>query len=215
LLVTQRGRWLQRETICQALWPELDPAAAVNQFNVTLNGLNAALEPDRPPRAQPFFIRRHRLAYAFAPSFGAWIDADEFELRSRVAPPDDPAATRRNRLVALALYQGDYLEEAAWDPWTIDERQRLLSRYLETAISAAAAELEADRPDAAGELAEAALRRDASYEDAWVVLIRSWLARGNRSQALRAWQRCQAALSAELGVEPLPSTRALLELPDR
>ena len=35
--------------------------------------------------------------------------------------------------------------------------------------------------------------------------------RGNPGLALRAWQRCVQALDAELGIAPLPATRALVE----
>ena len=35
---------------------------------------------------------------------------------------------------------------------------------------------------------------------------------GSRSQALRSYVRCSQALRDELGIEPLPETRALYEI---
>ncbi|HMQ35903.1 MAG TPA: transcriptional regulator, partial [Chloroflexaceae bacterium] len=130
LLLTHRGHWVQREQICAMLWPEADLDAAERQFKVTLNALNAALEPGRPPRVAPFFVRRQGLAYSFAPSYGVWIDVDEFELRAAAAAAsDDPDFARRSAQAAVNLFKGDYLAESLYDPWTTEERERLTARF--------------------------------------------------------------------------------------
>jgi DNA-binding SARP family transcriptional activator len=210
LLLTQRGHWIQREQICAWLWPEADLEAAERQFKVTLNALNAALEPARPPRIAPFFIRRQGLAYSFAPSYGVWIDVDEFELRVAAAAADgEPDFARHNAQIAVQLYKGDFLAEALYDPWTIEERERLLARYLATAVSYAARLSDAGDHAGAIHLCEQILRRDRGYEEAYQVLMRAHARSGSRSQALRSYARCVQALHDELGMEPLPETEAL------
>jgi LuxR family maltose regulon positive regulatory protein len=81
LLLTNRHRWLLREQICEWLWSGDGDADAETQFKVTLNALNAVLEPARPPRTPPFYIRRQGGAYRFFPPDGATIDVVEFEER--------------------------------------------------------------------------------------------------------------------------------------
>lgn len=212
LLLTQRGHWVQREQICAALWPEADLDAAERQFKVTLNALNAALEPNRPPRVAPFFIRRQGLAYSFAPSYGVWIDVDEFELRAAAAAAsDDPDFARRNAQIAVQLYRGDYLAESLYDPWTIEERERLLARYLDVAVRyAERLSAEGDQAEAI-QICEQVLRRDRCYEEAYQCLMRAHARAGSRSQALRSYTRCVHALQDELGMAPLPETNALYE----
>lgn len=212
LLLTQRGHWVQREQICAALWPDADLEAAERQFKVTLNALNAALEPNRPPRIAPFFIRRQGLAYSFAPSYGVWIDVDEFELRAAaVAASDDADVARRNAQIAVQLYRGDYLAESLYDPWTIEERERLLARYLAAAVSyAERLSAEGDQAEAI-QLCEQVLRRDRCYEEAYQCLMRAHARAGSRSQALRSYARCVHALQDELSMEPLPETNELYE----
>lgn len=211
LLLTYRGMWLQREQICAWLWPDSEPAAAERQFKVTLNALNNVLEPRRPPRVAPFFIRRQGLAYSFAPSYGCWIDVDEFELRTAGAPGRDPEVEIRSRRTAFHLYRGDYLAEALYDPWTLEERERLLARHL--ASTATLASLLVDRGDfdEAIDLCEHIIRRDRGYEEAYQTLMRAYARAGSRSQALRAYARCVQALQDELGIEPLPETTDLCE----
>jgi DNA-binding SARP family transcriptional activator len=212
LLLTLRGHWIQREQICAWLWPDADLEAAERQFKVTLNALNAALEPTRPPRIAPFFIRRQGLAYSFAPSYGVWIDVDEFELRVAGAAADaEPDFARRNAQIAVQLYKGDFLAEALYDPWTTEERERLLARYLATAVSYATRLSEAGDHPAAIQLCEQILRRDRGYEEAYQVLMRAHARSGSRSQALRSYTRCVQALHDELGMEPLPETEALYQ----
>ncbi len=212
LLLTMRGHWVQREQICAWLWPEADLEAAERQFKVTLNALNAALEPARPPRVAPFFVRRQGLAYSFSPSYGVWIDVDEFELRTAAAASsDDREFARRNAQLAVGLYRGDYLAESLYDPWTTEERERLTARFLATAVSyAARLSAEGDQAQAV-QLCEQVLRRDRCYEEAYQILMQAHGRAGSRSQALRSYTRCAQALRDELAMEPLPETMALYE----
>jgi LuxR family maltose regulon positive regulatory protein len=211
LLVTLRGNWIQREQICSWLWPDTDPEAAERQFKVTLNALNSALEPHRPPRIAPFFIRRMGLAYSFAPSFGVWIDVDEFELRVAGAAAEQREFAQRNAQAALQLYRGDFLAEALYDPWTTEERERLLARYLSTATTHAARLSDSGDQAGAIQISEQILRRDRCYEEAYQILMRAHARAGSRSQALRSFTRCREALSEDLAIEPLPETIALHE----
>ncbi len=212
LLLTYRGHWIQREQICAWLWPEADLDAAERQFKVTLNALNAALEPHRPPRVQPFFIRRQGLAYSFAPSYGVWIDVDEFELRvAGSAAYDEPDFARRNAQIAVQLYRGDYLAESLYDLWTIEERERLIARYLSTAVGHAQQLSDDGEQAQAVQLCEQVLRHDRVYEEAYQTLMRAHARAGSRSQAMRSYTRCTHALRSDLGIEPLPETAALYE----
>ncbi len=212
LLLTYRGQWIQREQICAWLWPDSDLDAAERQFKVTLNALNTALEPYRPPRTAPFFVRRQGLAYSFAPSYGCWIDVDEFELRTtNISSQNDPEFVLRNAQTAVNLYKGDYLAESLYDSWTIEERERLLARYLATATALAGGLMEKGDMQHAIQMCEQVLRRDRCYEEAYQVLIRTYARSGSRSQALRSYDRCIHALQDDLGIEPLPETTQLYE----
>jgi len=211
LLLTYRGMWLQREQICAWLWPDSEPSAAERQFKVTLNALNNVLEPRRPPRVAPFFIRRQGLAYSFAPSYGCWIDVDEFELRTAGAPGRDPEVEIRSRRTAFQLYRGDYLAEALYDPWTLEERERLLARHLASTATLARLLIDRGEFDEAIDLCEHIIRRDRGYEEAYQMLMRAYARSGSRSQALRAYARCVQAMQDELGMEPLPETTELCE----
>jgi DNA-binding SARP family transcriptional activator len=218
LLLTNRRRWLLRDQICEMLWPGDTQADAESQFKVTLNALNAALEPARPPRTPPFYIRRQGSAYRFVPPDGAWLDVEAFEERLDTAlallpdSADGDAQPAQDALgAAVSLYQDDYLSDYLYEDWALEERERLRARYLESATTLAELlEQRAQLPDAI-RLCELILARDACWEPAYVILMRAYAAQGNRRQVLATYERCVRNLRDQLGLEPMPETTRLYE----
>jgi LuxR family transcriptional regulator, maltose regulon positive regulatory protein len=226
LLLTNRHRWLLREQICHWLWPEEEQAAAQNLFKVTLNALNSALEPARPPRTPPFYIRRQGSAYRFCPPDGVWLDVTEFETRvdrgmarlaggsddsSRPAVEKAPDRTREDLAAAVALYRDDYLSEYLYEDWAREERERLLGRYLEAATSLAAHLAGQNQLPQAIQFCELILARDPCWEQAYGILMRAYARQGNRRQALATYDRCVRNLRRHLDMAPLPETTQIYE----
>jgi DNA-binding SARP family transcriptional activator len=218
LLLTNRRRWLLRDQICDMLWPEDAQADAESQFKVTLNALNAALEPARPPRTPPFYIRRQGSAYRFYPPAGVLLDVEDFEARIDSAlaliasgQGDELVQAQQALGAAVGLYQDDYLSDYLYEDWALEERERLRARYLEAATTLAELlEGRGQLPDAI-RLCELILARDACWEPAYVILMRAYTAQGNRRQALATYERCARNLREHLGLEPMPETTRLYE----
>jgi DNA-binding SARP family transcriptional activator len=216
LLLTNRHSWLPREQICDLLWGDADPADAETQFKVTLNALNAVLEPARSPRTPPFYIRRQGSAYRFCPPDGAWLDVAEFEeradaARALVAGGDRGALALQQLAGALALYRGDYLSDYLYDDWASAERERLKARYFETAMLLAELRIEHNQLAEAIQLCESMLARDPCWEDAYQLLMRAQMRRGNRRQVRVTYERCVQSLHTHLDMAPLPQTTRLYE----
>jgi LuxR family transcriptional regulator, maltose regulon positive regulatory protein len=206
LLITERGRWLQRDQMIELLWPDAPLSTAEGQFKVALNALTTALEPQRPPHAPSFYIKRNGTAYRFAPPADAvTIDVEQFEtLLDQAAATDNPALYQQ----AMALYRGEYLPESVYQDWVTEPRERLQMRYL-TAASRLAALLLDQEPQSAIRWCELVLAADPCWEEAYRLLMQAYLRQDNRSQALRTYERCVRQLDAELGIQPLPATTAL------
>ncbi len=210
LLITERWRWLQRDQIIELLWPEAGFSTAEGQFKVALNALTTALEPQRPPHAPSFYIKRNGTAYRFAPPAEAvQIDVEHFEALLDQAEAALPLAERIALYRrALVLYGGDYLPENLYQDWVAETRERLQRRYLNAASNLAELLLESDSQEAI-RWCEAVLAVDPCWEEAYRLLMRAYLQQGNRPQALRIYERCTRQLDAVLGIRPLPTTIAL------
>lgn len=211
-LLTRRGRLTERERIVEALWPEQSAESGERDFKVAMTSLLRAIEPERQPRAESRFVSRAGTAYGLA-SGVAWIDALALEAavaegnRCLAEQPLEASSLYRQ---AAELYQGDFLPERRYEDWASAEQERLQMLALGAMANLAALVIEAN-PLEALHLAARIRDVDPLWEEAWRLEMRAHLARGNPGLALRAWQRCVQALDAELGIEPLPATRALVE----
>lgn len=211
LLLTNRRRWLTREQISDILWLDDDCADAAGHFKLTLNALNAVLEPARPPRTPPFYIRRQGSSYRFCPPDGLWLDVAAFEAQidgalALIAAGDTSDAALDQLSRALALYQGEYLGDYLYADWARAERERFASRYLEAATQLAELRIARGQSAQAIELCESILARDPCWEDAYRLLIRAHALQGHWHQALAAYERCVHALRVQLDMAPLPET---------
>jgi LuxR family maltose regulon positive regulatory protein len=212
-LVTRRRVLTPKERIAFDLWPDLDAERADRDFKVALNALLNALEPGRPARAESHFVQRQGTLYGLVATC-VEIDADRFDrevARGARSEHSDPADAIAHYRRAVDLYRGDYLPEALYEDWASAERERLLTLYLSTASRLAELLLERGGDQEAITLAEAVLARDGCWEEAYRVLMRAHQGRGNRPQAVRAYQRCARVLQDELGLAPMPETHRLYE----
>ena len=118
---------------------------------------------------------------------------------------------------AVDLYRGPFLAgfslpaSPEFEAWVNQERYAAERRYLE-ALAALM-----DRRAASGEYASAIacarryLETDDLAEEVHRRLIELYAAAGDRSAALRQFERCAVILERELGVSPLPETRAVYQ----
>ena len=216
LLLTERGRWLQRDEIVERLWPSLPPEAAGRDFKVALNAVYKALEPARVADAPSAYIVREGAAYRLRPEADVWLDADVFEraygagLRGLGAgDAGDEAIARLDE--ALQLYEGDYLPDALYEDWSSEARERLLGLYLRGVDRLAEALIERGRYDEGLAACQRLLARDPCWERAYRLMMIAHARQGNPPLAVRVYQRCAVALRDELGVGPSPATVALVQ----
>jgi len=215
LFVTYRKHLLQKEQIIDRLWPEADAETAYRDFKVALNALFNALEPNRTARSGSFYILRQGSAYGLNLTSGFWLDADEFEsLVNRglaLAGRGQEAVAVSTLRQALDLYAGDYLEDAPYEDWCTEERERLQVLYLRAAEWLARHAANQEDYEKAIHLCDRILARDPCWEEAHRLLMVSYYRSGNRAMAMRTYDKCVQALAAELGVQPMPATQLLYD----
>lgn len=121
--------------------------------------------------------------------------------------PQEAGALR----AATSLYRGDLLEGWAHQ-WCVYERERIRVMYLsmlEKLLGYCEACGECEQGLAYG---ERLLRHDRAHERAHRRIMRLSYAAGDRTGALRQYERCRVALEQELGVGPSQTTKRLYEL---
>src|SRR5438093_41914 len=109
---------------------------------------------------------------------------------------------------AVLLYRGDLLE-GCYEDWCVYERERIKAMYL-AALEKLLEYCEVRGQPAQGfAYGERLLRHEPAHERAhWRLMRLYWLA-GDRTGALRQYERCRDALRGELGIEPGERIRGL------
>ncbi|RMF44233.1 MAG: transcriptional regulator, partial [Anaerolineae bacterium] len=205
VLLTFRHQPLERDQICEYLWPGAEPRKASSNFKVALNALYKVLEPHRKPGQESSFVLREGSVYALRPGADLWLDAQAFLDAAQRGAQGDEAALEES----VRLYQGEYLPEARYEPWAEAERKFLTAHFLRAADRLCAIYLERGQAGECLTLAQRILAQDNCWERAYRHLMRAHALLGDRGQVARIYRRCVETLRAELDVSPAAETEAL------
>ncbi|MGD0613033.1 MAG: BTAD domain-containing putative transcriptional regulator [Anaerolineales bacterium] len=212
LLFIHRDRPQTRESLSEILWRDQPPATSRKNLRQTLWKLKTVLEVQTREEPAPLLVDSDWIQ--LNPSAHWWLDIAEFEqtfgsiknVSAREINPQD----YRNVEQAADLYQGDLLE-GWYQDWSIFERERYRSMYL-TLLTRLVQYCELNRKFEAGlDYGEKLLQHDRAYEKAHRQMMRLYFLSGDRTRALRQYNRCAAALQEELGVDPSDRTIQLYE----
>jgi DNA-binding SARP family transcriptional activator len=194
-----------RDKLANLLWADAEPDAARNNLRNALSHVRAVIGEA---------LTTNRFDVSLEPQ----VNVDFFKLELL---EQNPNASREALEMALKDVKGVLLEGIEfqdtpdWQAWLELKRQRIqavIDGLLERLCSLQ--EQEGDIK-AALETTRKRLTLDDLNEDAHRNLIRLELARGQRSAALEALERCRQVLFQELGVAPSKETLALLEQPSQ
>jgi predicted ATPase/DNA-binding SARP family transcriptional activator len=195
-----------REQLGFLLWPESTEATARRNLTVLLTQIRHALpQPDLLVTAGDAIGLDHTLAETDTVALAALI-------------PQASGARRLDQLAgAVRQYRGPFLDgfalpdSAEFEAWATLERQSWERRYLDALAVLVDGYAAAGAYQEAIDAAQQALATDELAEDMYRRLIALYAAAGDRTAAMRQFERCVLVLERELGVEPLPETRAAYE----
>ncbi|MBI4492744.1 MAG: tetratricopeptide repeat protein [Chloroflexi bacterium] len=196
-------RWVRKEEVIDALWPELEPARCESTFHSNAYRLRRALFPA--------CLQHEHSRYRLNPEVEFWFDAAEFEClvseSDRLPPGPERAARHRD---AIALYQGPFLGEFYAD-WCDTRRSKLELRFMRALGGLADYLMERGEYRRAAELWERALATDCFQEEALQKLMLCCSQVGERASALRHYHRWAEVVRRELNAEPSPQTQRLYQ----
>ena len=208
-LISNRQRHaLHKEKIMDHLWEEGDD----RDFKVALHGVNKVLEPERPSRTEPSFVIRQGVSYQLDLD-KIWIDVEALEqyvIIGNQALGEDVDVCKSAYKSAIALYQGVYLPNRVFEDWSSEEREKTQILILGAYVILAELVLN-DNPLESIRLAQCAIAIDKTWEDAYRLQMQAYIIKGNRPQAIKAYQKCADVLDLEYGIDPLPATKKLLQ----
>ena len=206
LLISYRQSPLDRDQICEHLWPEADIATAQRNFKITLNTLYQVLEPERDSGSDSAFIVRDGTTYTLRLHADLKLDSEQFAFATREGLKTNSVAHLEK---AMNLYRGDYLPDSLYETWAAEEREQLSAMFLEAADRLCDLYIQNGKYTEAIELCQRVLAKDNCWERAYRHLMTAYNYLGDRGQLARTYQRCLQTLKDELDVSPSQETQEL------
>jgi DNA-binding SARP family transcriptional activator len=183
--------------VVEALWPDLDPQAALNSLNQTVYFLRRVFESPYVEDVSPGYVGQDGETI--------WLDQELVDGRSRrcleiirqVSGEPTP-----EQAVALARdYAGRFALDFAYEEWAATYRDSLHAGYLRVIEHAIRSDLDTGQFGRGTFLAERALEVDPDSEEIQAALVRLYRLSGAHAAAAEQYEHYSSTLRS-LGVEP-------------
>ncbi len=207
-IIASGGRDVKEEHLTDLLWPEAEGDAAHSAFTTTISRLRQMLGSDEAVKCKEGRV-------TLDPCY-CWIDAWALErILGQVDASwneglkgDDLTQTIQLAEKATKLYTGTFMAGET-GLWMISYRERLRSKFLRNV------ERLGNHWEQLGELHKAVecyqkgLEVDNLAEELYQCLMKCYQQMGRRTEIIEVYRRCKKNLSATLGIEPSPTTKAV------
>jgi DNA-binding SARP family transcriptional activator len=213
-LLLHRERSHTREALAAAFWPDTPDSLSRKYLRQALWRLGTKLSGQGREESEGLLIVKPGWIRVNQKALGR-LDVAEFEQAYRLYR-DIPGAELTDSQVkdlesAVALYGGDLIE-AWYQEWCVLERNRLELGYLtmlEQLMSYCGARQNYAKGIAYGQYI---LRREPARENTHRHLMRLYYQAGDRTTALRQYDRCAEAMAKHFDLEPSRETVSLYHL---
>ncbi|HET9102500.1 MAG TPA: BTAD domain-containing putative transcriptional regulator, partial [Solirubrobacteraceae bacterium] len=198
LVLVSPGRRVSRDLVCEELFADLDPRAAARSVSKALSMARAALAPLGEPATS---LLEADLTHIWADP-AVEVDAARHEQALRAALAITPGRERDGLLATALADDGELLADEPYADWALRPRERLEALRQEARLALARDRAKGagdSRPEAQLAAWAACAEHDPASEEAAAALVRGYFAAGHRELAVRAYERCRAALG-ELGL---------------
>ena len=211
-LLIHRDRSHPRETLASLLWGDNSTERAKKYLRQALWHLQSALEAGQNARPQVLMVEHDWVQLDLQQE--VWLDVAVFESAFNSTQGisgkqlDEQSAGLLK--TAVELYKGDLLD-GWYQDWCLFERERLQNIYLTMLDKLMIYSGEKQEYEIGQVYGSKILRYDPASERTYRQLMHLQYMAGDRTGALRQYERCVTALDRELGVKPDRRTNTLYE----
>jgi DNA-binding SARP family transcriptional activator len=197
-LLSRSGLSATREQVVDTLWPDLDPAVAINSLNQSVYFLRRIFEPGVRDDLSAGYVHQDQDL--------VWLDRELITSRSvecreiiRAMGPE-PGPEEVEEL--SRAYRGSFAMDFEYEDWAADYRSSLHARYLQIIEHAVSVDLVAGQYERASAWARRALDVDPGADAIEAMLVRLYRRSGAHAAAASQYAHYAAVLRDQLGVEP-------------
>lgn len=207
-LVARQGHRASTDVLQALLWPEDEAEVAQRKLHIAISALRHSLNDGSSGGTRCIVCKNH--VYTLVEHCIHSIDSDEFLLYYRMGQQNAEARIACYEK-ACQLYSGPFLVEDIYADWSSLQREQLSNAYLTMCQVLADHYLHQKSYEQAAQWATAILAENRCDEWAHRQLIQIFVTQGRRHEAQQQYLRCERILRDELGVQPMPETRQILQ----
>ncbi len=206
LLLNHRKK-IFRDVLMDLFWKKSSPDSARNCLNVSIHGLRRVLQDIDPHNDYILFKDE---CYYFNSEVDIRLDVEAFRSIWRKAQSiehlENLSAAVSEYERALALYQGDFLENELYDGWSSLDKENLKEVYLVILDKISENLMHKNNHRKAIRVCEQILEKDNCREDIYRRLMVCYYRAGQRDKSLKLFRKCTRVLKEELEVKLATST---------
>lgn len=212
-LLIHRKRVFTRDHLSCLLWPDTCATKSKRYLSKSMWYLQNSFESQLPQVKMPLFYTESEWVQ-FNPAIPIWLDIEVLEDAYALGELVENSDLTDLQLVqleeAISLYQGDLLE-GWYQDWCLNERERyryIILNLLDILLAYYELNQNYEKGVRYGQLS---LRFEPARERTHRRLIRLLYLSGQRTAALRQYDKCVTVLKNELGVAPGSQTKILYQ----
>ena len=212
-LLSRKSRSVSQDYLIEWLWPNSGLRKARWSLNSAIYSLRSTLGEELSSAATSGYVQLKSGYYHLAPELRPSSDVEEFDERYErgrlLEKSGQPLQAIGEYEKALELYRDEYLTEDLYEDWTMIERERLASSYVDMLNRVSHYYAENGQLQRSIQVCYQLLEKDPLHEGSYQLLMRCYARLGLRTRALHQYQLCEQILKRQYGMEPSPDTQDL------
>lgn len=205
-LICHRGRVVPVQKLIELLWGE-EPSSnnPENALRITFHRTRSLLDNLWPGAGRDLICYKDG-GYTWNLEIPLWLDCDRFEELCRTEAPED---VLRDRLEALELYKGDFLQKQSSEVWVIPISTHFHNVYVQTVLETAKLLSAQEKHAEAAKICREAIAGEPYHEVLHQVLMQELVAAGDSKAAAAVYETLTKRLFDDFGIRPSAETRAV------
>lgn len=207
-ILVHRDRVISQKELTDLLWAGGDTKDPINTLKVLMHRVRTFLKELGEDGAQLILYKKG--GYGWNPDVKCTLDTEEFEKACQKAEQTAEESEKLEHLLkAIGLYEGEFLQKNASEPWVMELSHKYSVKYLQAATEAAEILYALGRYDELISLCREVIRYQPYEENFYLYLLKGLIETKQTILALEEYHHVSELFFRQFGITPSDELTAL------